>query len=140
MNNKTITNIGILSLCIAGYCLFAIKGEVQDLNHQLNETTKQINEERNNINILKAEYAYLQSPNRIAKLVDKYLGLTSIKTDQMTKDPLIAEEMPEVSVSENVEAPKNNIPGKIKKVSWRYKNPKGNYLTSISQTKISNKR
>ncbi|MBP7190029.1 MAG: hypothetical protein KA998_02130 [Rickettsiaceae bacterium] len=127
-----VTKIGVAILCASGYCLFAIKSEVRDLSYQLSETVKQINEEKNSINILKAEYAYLQSPGRIAKLVDKYLNLTSIKTEQMTKDPLKDDEESKeqkdiVSVSEKITTPTP----KPKKVVWRYKRPKS-HVTEIS--------
>lgn len=129
-----VTKIGVAVLCLSGYCLFSIKSEVRDLSYQLNEITKQINEEKNNINILKAEYAYLQSPSRIAKLVDKHLNLASIKTEQMTKDPLKddgdKEQKDVVSVSEKI--PTSAV--KPKKVVWRYKRPKS------SVTEVSHKR
>lgn len=134
MNNKAITNLGLFCLAVAGYFLFSIKSQVHDLSYQLSEISKQINDERNEINILKAEYAYLQSPNRIAGLVSKYLGLTAITTEQIVKDPLIAEdsESPaEVVTTSNTTAP---APKMIKKVSWRYKRPKNqNPISSVSQ-------
>ncbi len=123
MNNKVITNFGIISLCIAGYSLFSIKSQVTDLNYQLNEITKQINEERNNINILKAEYSYLQSPNRLAGLVNKYLGLTSITSEQIVKDPLLIDE--DEFKNKTASLGSTTSPSRvIKKVSWRYKRPK----------------
>lgn len=133
MNNKVITNFGLFCLCIAGYFLFSIKSQVHDLSYQLSEISKQINDERNEINILKAEYSYLQSPNRIAGLVNKYLGLTAITTEQIVKDPLIAEEnQPKAGVAAASNIPPS--PKMIKKVSWRYKKPKNqNHISTVSQ-------
>ena len=129
MEGRLVTRLFILTIFVAGYCLFAIKGQVNDLSYQFSDLTKQINEERSSINILKAENSYLQSPNRLRSLAEKYLGLASIKTDQMIKDPLLAEEkgaevIAEAKTEQTVKA--------LKKVSWRYKHRNSNYLTTVS--------
>lgn len=130
MDNKLVSRLGIFTIFIAGYCLFAIKGQVNDLSYQLADITKQINEERSSINILKAENAYLQSPNRLRSLAEKYLGLASIKTEQMTKDPLLSDESQEQITTAAKEV---STVREIRKVSWRYKKHTGNYLTTVSQ-------
>lgn len=129
MESRLVTRLGIFTIFIAGYSLFAIKGQVNDLSYQFADLTKQINEERSSINVLKAENAYLQSPNRLRSLAEKYLGLTSIKTEQMTKDPLIAEEKAEEVIAE---AKTEQTARALKKVSWRYKKRGNNYLTTVS--------
>ncbi len=129
MDNKLISRLGIFTIFIAGYCLFAIKGQVNDLSYQLTDITKQINDERSSINILKAENAYLQSPTRLRTLSEKYLGLTSIKTEQMTKDPLLSDESQEQIVAEVKEV---STVRAVKKISWRYKKHTSNYLTTVS--------
>lgn len=133
ISNRTVTNVGLLCLCIAGYLLFSIKSQVHDISYQLTEITKQINNERNEINILKAEYSYLQSPNRIAQLMNKYLDLSSITTAQIVKDPLISEENEYSNTSVATITP-TATPKVIKKISWRYKRPKNqNHIATISQ-------
>lgn len=117
--NRVITYLSISALFIAGYCLFAIKGEVQDISYRLNETSRQITEERNSLNILKAEFAVLQSPARLRVLADRHLELVSIKSEQITQDPLVASE-------EAVVARDNTrivlVPPPLKhNVQWRYK-------------------
>jgi hypothetical protein len=129
MEGRLVTRLGVLTIFVAGYSLFAIKGQVNDLSYQFADLTKQINEERSNINILKAENAYLQSPNRLKSLSEKYLGLASIKTDQMIKDPLLVEEKTEEGV---VQAKTEQTAKALKKVSWRYKHRNSNYLTTVS--------
>lgn len=129
MDNKLVSRLGIFTIFIAGYCLFAIKGQVNDLSYQLTEINKQINDERSSINILKAENAYLQSPNRLRSLSEKYLGLASIKTEQMTKDPLLNDESQTQIVAEAKTIADVRV---IKKISWRYKKHASNYLTTVS--------
>lgn len=116
--NKVITYFSISALFIAGYCLFAIKGEVQDLSSRLSETSRQITEERNSLNILKAEFAVLQSPSRLRALADRHLALVSIKSDQITQDPLLVNE--DNVVTKEIK-PVLHIPTLKRNVSWRYK-------------------
>ena len=49
--------------------------------------------EEDAIRILKAELAYLGSPERIQKLAYKYLTLEKPKVTQMIKDPLIEDNL-----------------------------------------------
>ena len=55
--------------------LFSIKSRVIIQNKELNWLNSQISQEKNNIQILKAEIAYLTTPERINKLQQKYLNL-----------------------------------------------------------------
>ena len=58
--------------------LFFIKSKVIIQNKELNWLNNQISQEKNNIQILKAEFAYLTTPERINKLQKKYLNLKSL--------------------------------------------------------------
>ena len=50
---------------------------------ELNWLNSQISQEENNIRILKAELAYLVTPERINKLQAKYLNLKNIDKSQL---------------------------------------------------------
>jgi cell division protein FtsL len=126
--NKMINYLGISIIFIAAYCLFAIKKEVQDLNYQLAETSKQINEERNGLNILKAEFAYLSAPARLKKLSDTHLELSSVKTTQMIQNPL--NEHPKIASDEKLGAPIKLADKHM--VRWRYKKSGKQYLHQAS--------
>ncbi len=116
--NKVVNYLSVLAIFLAGYVLFSIKDVVHDLSYQLSETNRQIREEQSAINILKAESAFLQSPQRLKILAEKHLGLTSVKSEQMIADPLtISEE----ELSEKIVV-KAERPHKIlKHVNWRFK-------------------
>lgn len=88
MKSRVITYLYLAVLGVVGYFLFAIKSEVQNLNFQISAYKKQIASEKSNLNILKAEFAYLTSPQRLSQLVSKHLKLTSIKAGQAISDPL----------------------------------------------------
>ena len=62
--------------------LFSIKSRVITQNKELNWLNSQISQEKNNIQILKAELSYLTTPERINKLQKKYLNLKNIDKRQ----------------------------------------------------------
>jgi cell division protein FtsL len=107
----------LLIICIVGY-IFHLKGEVQDLVFEYRQITSQIDEEKKEQNILKAELAYLNSPTRLQKLAAEYLDLEHIQPKQF------------VAVSEDNKASVSKFSKLTKKKfasRWRYK--KG--ITSI---------
>ena len=63
--------------------LFTIKSKVMAKKQELNWLNSQISQEENNIRILKAELAYLVTPERINKLQAKYLNLKNIDKSQL---------------------------------------------------------
>lgn len=63
--------------------LFSIKSKVIAGNKELHWLNNQILQETNNIQILKAELAYLTTPERIDVLQQKYLNLQKIEQKQI---------------------------------------------------------
>jgi hypothetical protein len=94
------------------------------LKYELQEVRKQVRNEEDAIRILKAELAYLGSPERIQKFAAKYLSLEKPKVTQMIRDPLI---------SNNSEEPKKLASTKINKrtTKWHYKKGPTKYLTMV---------
>ena len=110
-------------LCLLSICsLFSIKDSVMTLKSELQEVRKQVQNEEDAIRILKAELAYLGSPERIQKFASKYLALEKPKVSQMIKDPLI---------TENLEETRTLASAKINKMTtkWHYKKGPSKYLT-----------
>lgn len=60
---------------VAGTGLFLVKHEVQDLEEQLARLDDRIAKERENIHVLRAEWAYLTRPERLARLSERHLEL-----------------------------------------------------------------
>ena len=115
----------VTALCLLTICsLFNIKDSVMTLKYELQEVRKQVRNEEDAIRILKAELAYLGSPERIQKFAAKYLSLEKPKVTQMIRDPLI---------SENSEEPKRFASTKINKraTKWHYKKGPTKYLTMV---------
>lgn len=81
MNRSTFLFV-LLALGV-GFTLFKVKYEVVDLEQRLNQTKRQIERERENIHILKAEWSHLNEPQRLKRLADKYLDIFPMKTEQV---------------------------------------------------------
>ncbi len=117
MKTKIITYTYLFLLALAGYLLFTIKSEVQNLNFQISSYKRQIEDDKKNIGMLKAEFAYLTSPKRLGQLVSKHLHLSSITAGQAVADPLSNKEtfaQLHTPHREKIITPTNNI-------QWRYK-------------------
>ncbi|MBN8523475.1 MAG: hypothetical protein J0M23_06440 [Rickettsiales bacterium] len=121
---KIISYITIILCLLTIYGLFTIKDSVVTLRLELEEVKKQVRNEEDTIRILKAELAYLGSPERIQKLANKYLILEKPKVTQITKDPLL---------KENLDQNKTFASAKsfTKPSKWRYKKGPVKYLTMV---------
>lgn len=82
---------GLVLIILSGYFLFAMKREVEHLNFSSASLSKQINNERFAMNLLKAEFSHLTSPQRLELLADSHLKLSNINSRRMVSDPLRAE-------------------------------------------------
>jgi cell division protein FtsL len=111
-----------LVLCLLTiYGLFTVKDNVMSLRFELQEVRKQVQNEEDAIRILKAELAYLGSPERIQKLASDYLNLEKPKAAQMIKDPLIAGNISGTKQLASIQTNK-------KPVKWRYKKGPSKYV------------
>lgn len=114
-----------LILCLSTiYGLFTVKDSVMTLRSELSEVKKQLRNEEDAIRILKAELAYLASPERIQKLASQYLDLEMPKVAQMIRDPLAEDNKLQTNqlASDHTEATRRSV-------KWRYKRGPAKYLT-----------
>lgn len=121
-----IISVIIITVC----CLFRIKEQVSALNYQFIEINKQLTQEQDGIDVLKAELSYLSSPSRLSKLLSHCPELETVKITQLIKDPL----------SSDIEASKTNVQNNAKLLSkahvkWRYKKSHARYLQTVSNQK-----
>ncbi len=122
--------LAFVMMIIAICSLFAIKDKVNTLNYQLSEVGRQINYERNAIHVLKAEFSYLSSPQRLKQLYPQYLELEPVSIAQMIKDPLIYQYDEHQLTLKQLSIMEANL---IKpKVKWRYKKSAVKYLHMVS--------
>lgn len=119
----------VLMLCsITVYTLFSIKNNVMSIRAELTEVNKQIRYERDAIHLLKAELAYLSSPERLHQLNKRYLSLKETKLCQMASDPSKEQAAKKVILASSQ--------SKVSNTKWRYKKGPSKYvLVSGKKTK-----
>ena len=74
--------IGIMVVAVS-YGLYQLSYEVQQLNSDLYQTRKQIKENKQAVQILKAEWAYQNRPDNLHALAVKYLPLLLVAPYQV---------------------------------------------------------
>lgn len=77
-----------LFICILGFGaialgLFVVENRVENMRDDLAEIDRQIHADKEAIHVLKAEWAYLTRPERIASLSKQYLKLEPVQSAQI---------------------------------------------------------
>ncbi|MGC0371880.1 MAG: hypothetical protein DGJ47_000581 [Rickettsiaceae bacterium] len=122
---KSPISVIIIGCLMVIYSLFYVKEEVLNIRMELAQVQKQVQREADSINILKAEFSYLTSPQRLAALNEKYIKLGETKLAQIQTDLL----------ENKSEAPIRLAQNRIKKINWRYKKGPTEYITLVSAKK-----
>ena len=73
-----------LLAALVGFGLFHVKYQVQKLEDRLAKINRDMVREQEQIHVLRAEWTYLNRPERIEQLATKYLNLAAPKTSQMS--------------------------------------------------------
>ena len=124
LNRTPVYKVFLLCL-ITVYILFYIKDSVMSIRAELRAVSKQMQYESDTIHILKAEFAYLTSPDRLKRLSSDYLGLKDTKISQMISDPLNTKKEKHAKQLVSFQLKSSNI-------KWRYKKGPNKYLTIVS--------
>lgn len=72
-----------LLAALVGFGLFHVKYQVQKLEDRLAQINRDIVREQEQIHVLRAEWTYLNRPERIEQLAKKYLDLAAPKASQI---------------------------------------------------------
>jgi cell division protein FtsL len=81
--NRKLTILGIIAIGISVVGLFQVKYKVYNLKRDLSEINRQLAADRSSIRVLKAEWAYLNKPERVEKLASKHLKMNNISIAQV---------------------------------------------------------
>lgn len=73
----------VLGLVALAYVIYQVKYEARALDAEIASLGKQIDEERDAIAVLRAEWSLLNRPERIERLARKYLRLAPAKPAQL---------------------------------------------------------
>jgi hypothetical protein len=81
--NRLSLPVWLLVIVIAGFCMFQVKFAVQELEGRLATTNRQIRLSEDALRVLKAEWSYLNEPERLSDLNRRHLGLAPVAARQM---------------------------------------------------------
>jgi cell division protein FtsL len=73
----------LIAVTVAALGLFHVSHRVEQLENELRIEQRSILQEQQNIDILKAEWSYLNRPERIADLAERHLALVPLSADHM---------------------------------------------------------
>ena len=80
---KNIAIIGVLAIGFSVFGLFQVKYQVYNLKRDLTEINRQLAADKSSIRVLKAEWSYLNKPERVEKLANKYLKMNNVAVAQV---------------------------------------------------------
>lgn len=77
------TILWILLLAASAFGLYSVKFKVQTIRSQIADVSHQLDMERESLNVVAAEWAYLNRPDRLEKLAETYLSSKEVGVDQV---------------------------------------------------------
>lgn len=80
---KLSTLFWLLVVAAAGFAMFAVKYQVQDVADRLARTAKAVDDATRDARVLDAEWAYLNRPDALAQMNQRFLALAPIATKQL---------------------------------------------------------
>lgn len=81
-----LSNVLWMAVIVASaFLLYHVKYDVQALQAQIAETSRRLVEGREALNVAKAEWAYLNRPQRLKGLADKYLAASEITVGRVAE-------------------------------------------------------
>lgn len=121
--------LSLILLAFSVFGLFQVKFKVQQLHREVNELKHQLDHEKDSIHVLKAEWSYLNKPERLTRLSEKFLELEKVKSGQVlpVKHGEIIHLASNIKKEEFLENNKlvkvslNEAQRKKKKVTWNYR-------------------
>ncbi len=82
---RTTTLLFLLLAAALSLALFSVKYRVQDLEGEITGLNRAIINDRKAIHVLRAEWSYLNNPDRLSESARRYLGLMPVGAEQIGK-------------------------------------------------------
>ena len=80
---RLLTALGLVLTAAASISLYQVKYQVQDMERNLATMKRQIVRDRGEMQVLDAEWSFLNQPERLQDLSRRYLSLAPIRSSQM---------------------------------------------------------
>lgn len=93
---RTITLALITLTAVMSYGLYNMKYEVRRLEFRLSEVNADLAADHEALRVLRAEWAYLNRPDRLQELAARHLKLTPLSYDQVTSLAALPDVQPAV--------------------------------------------
>ena len=81
--NRLSTLVWMVVIVVAVFMLYKVKYEVMSLKNEVASTSHQLEQEKQAMHVVAAEWAYLNRPARLQKLAAKYLSSTDVTVSQI---------------------------------------------------------
>jgi len=88
MKKSTLFWLVIIFLAASG--LYRVKYQVRDIRKETSRLEASIKNEYNSLHVLRAEWAYLNRPDRLQRLSERYLELKPFSAIQMMPEEMVA--------------------------------------------------
>ena len=75
--------IALVIILAGALSVYQIKFRVQNLRKDIAEIERQLKQEKESVHVLKAEWAYLNTPKRLRSMTEKYLQLQPVQVSQV---------------------------------------------------------
>lgn len=99
MNFRVSTILGFALIALSAFGIYLVKYRVQDLQAELATLQREIAAEHEAMHLLRAEWAYLSQPKRLAALQQKYLKMAPVCSAQTL--PVSHAFLPQDSMTQN---------------------------------------
>jgi cell division protein FtsL len=109
---KIVNAFLVMAVLVAGYALYDLEHATRGEERAIASTKRKIDETRESIKLLKAEWSSLTRPERIQKLAEQHLQLEPTKAQQFVSVEDLLTKVPEtvpVKLEENGKDPIGDI-------------------------------
>lgn len=100
MNRLYFIALWITVIVVASFMLYRVKYEVQSLKAQIIEATLEMQQEKELLHVEAAEWSYLNRPDNLKKLADKYLNGKNVTVEQVAEVEAIAFHKQSVAIAD----------------------------------------
>lgn len=83
MRGRIAAVLWVMAVAASAFGLYLVKYRVQAVREEITETARLLEEERESLHVVAAEWSYLTRPERIQQLAEKHLQMTPMQVQQL---------------------------------------------------------